>query len=101
VFQFQEQWLGQDPPKRFNQAVDKPIDRYNKDGNSDLLLVSSDSMFFEVHTVILSDMSEPSQSTDIIGPVVLANPTMDHRVLIAALFRSSIAIKYHLFHKEP
>lgn len=57
VFRFQQQWFGQDPPKRFDQAIDKPIDRYNKDGDSDLLLVSSDSMFFEVHTVILSKAS--------------------------------------------
>jgi hypothetical protein len=57
VFRFQETWFGNNSQEGFYDSCDDPDYRYNKDGNSDLVLVASCSMEFEVHTLILSKAS--------------------------------------------
>ena len=57
VFRFQEAWFGKDVHHGFCDNDDDPNDLYNKDGDSDLDLVSSDRIVFQVHTLILSKAS--------------------------------------------
>jgi hypothetical protein len=57
VLRFKDTWFDEDSHHGFFRNFTDPNVRYNKDGNSDLVLVSSDQETFQVHTMILSNAS--------------------------------------------